>query len=145
VHLPRTTYRTRRTRTMIRLIQTVDSNPACRGRRPTPNLSLSTRCRAGGYKLRGGRRRRIDFVTRKATGRIVRLGGGDSSERNVKQFSKNCKGSGTGVGRKARRSWQCAGGGDCAINVGSKDPTKILSVLRKFDATSYLIHVPGDL
>jgi hypothetical protein len=36
-------------------------------------------------------------------------------------------------------------GGDCAINVGSKDPTKILSVLRKFDATSYQIHVPGDL
>ena len=30
---------------MIVLIQTVDSNPACRGRRPTPNLSLSTRCR----------------------------------------------------------------------------------------------------
>lgn len=44
-HPPTTTYRTRRTRRTKGLIQTVDSDPAYLGRRPTPNLSLSTRCR----------------------------------------------------------------------------------------------------
>lgn len=51
--LPKTTYRTRRTRMTRRLtIQTVDSDPACSGRRPTPNLSLSTRCREAKRKTR---------------------------------------------------------------------------------------------
>jgi hypothetical protein len=31
-------------------IQTVDSDPACSGRRPTPNLYLSTRCRVAKRK-----------------------------------------------------------------------------------------------
>ena len=48
--LPTRTYRTNLPSTTRALIQTVDSNPACLGRRPTPNLSLSTRCRARNQK-----------------------------------------------------------------------------------------------
>ena len=62
-----------------------------------------------------------------------------SREVRMKDFKYNSRRSRNGWrGRKARRSWQCAGGGDCAIN-GKKldlrlDPTKILSV-------SYSLHI----